>query len=147
MTSGKKKRVLFVCVGNCCRSQMAEGFAAQYGSDVLVAESAGLVPAGVVVDETVRAMAERNVDISSQYSKGLRVERSGEYDLIVNISGFHLPDAMHAPSVAWAVPDPIGQSDEVYRQVCDQIEALVLQLISDFRQERLREVPAGNRVP
>ena len=147
MTSGKKKRVLFVCVGNCCRSQMAEGFAAQYGSDVLVAESAGLVPAGVVVDETVRAMAARNVDISSQYSKALRVEQSAEYDLIVNISGFHLPNAVRAPSVAWAVPDPIGQSDEVYRQVCDQIEALVLQLISDFRQERLRGAPEGDRVP
>ena len=134
MTARKKKRVLFVCVGNCCRSQMAEGFAAHYGGDVLVAESAGLVPAGVVVEETVRSMAQKNIDISGQYSKPLRVDATREYDLIVNMSGFSLPEAVRAPTVAWVVPDPIGQSSQVYAQVRDQIEALVLRLISDFRQ-------------
>ena len=134
MTSRKKKRVLFVCVGNCCRSQMAEGFAAHYGGDVLVAESAGLVPAGVVVEDTVRSMAQKNIDISSQFSKPLRVDETSEYDLIVNMSGFSLPEAVRAPTVAWVVPDPIGQSSQVYAQVRDQIQALVLQLISDFRQ-------------
>ena len=113
---------------------MAEGFAAHYGGDVLVAESAGLVPAGVVVDETVRSMAEKNIDISAQHSKALRVDETGEYDLIVNMSGFSLPEAVRAPAVAWVVPDPIGQSSQVYAQVRDQIEALVLRLISDFRQ-------------
>ena len=134
MTAGKKRRVLFVCVGNCCRSQMAEGFAAHYGGDVLMAESAGLVPAGVVVDETVRSMAEKNIDISGQYSKALRIDQSSDYDLIVNMSGFSLPEAVRASTVAWIVPDPIGQSDQVYARVRDQIEGLVLQLISDFRQ-------------
>ncbi|HXI44403.1 MAG TPA: hypothetical protein VNH83_30745 [Bryobacteraceae bacterium] len=145
MTPANKKRVLFVCVGNCCRSQMAEGFAVQYGSDVLVAESAGLVPAGVVVDETVRTMAERNIDISGQYSKGLRVEQTGEYDLIVNMSGFSLPEGVRAPTVAWAVPDPIGQSHEIYTQVCDQIEALVLALITDSRLERSQKGQADSK--
>ncbi len=144
MTSGKKKRVLFVCVGNCCRSQMAEGFATQYGSDVLLPESAGLVPAGVVVDETVRTMAERSIDISGQYSKGLRVDETSDYDLIVNMSGFSLPEAVHAPTVAWMVPDPIGQSHEIYTRVCDQIEALVLQLITDSRKERSHKGQTGN---
>jgi len=134
VTARKKKKVLFVCVGNCCRSQMAEGFAAHYGGDVLVAESAGLVPAGVVVEETVRSMTQKNIDISGQYSKPLRVDATREYDLIVNMSGFSLPEAVRAPTVAWVVPDPIGQSSQVYAQVRDQIEALVLRLISDFRQ-------------
>ena len=134
MTARKKKKVLFVCVGNCCRSQMAEGFAAHYGGVVLVAESAGLVPAGVVVEETVRSMTQKNIDISGQYSKPLRVDATREYDLIVNMSGFSLPEAVRAPTVAWVVPDPIGQSSQVYAQVRDQIEALVLRLISDFRQ-------------
>jgi arsenate reductase len=125
-----------VCVGNCCRSQMAEGFAAHYGGDVLMAESAGLVPAGVVVDETIRTMAEKNIDISDQHSKPLRIEQTGKYDLIVNMSGFSLPEAVRASTVAWIVPDPIGQSDQVYARVRDQIEGLVLQLISDFRQGR-----------
>jgi len=113
---------------------MAEGFAAHYGGDVLVGESAGLIPAGVVVDETVRTMAQKNIDISGQYSKALSVDQTGEYDLIVNMSGFNLPEAVRAPTVAWVVPDPIGQSAQVYAQVRDQIEALVLQLIADFRQ-------------
>jgi arsenate reductase len=113
---------------------MAEGFAAHYGGDVLVAESAGLVPAGVVVEDTVRSMAQKNIDISSQFSKPLRVDETSEYDLIVNMSGFSLPEAVRAPTVAWVVPDPIGQSSQVYAQVRDQIEALVLQLISDLRQ-------------
>ncbi len=103
MTAGKKRRVLFVCVGNCCRSQMAEG-------------------------------AEKNIDISGQYSKALRIDQSSDYDLIVNMSGFSLPEAVRASTVAWIVPDPIGQSDQVYARVRDQIEGLVLQLISDFRQ-------------
>ena len=112
---------------------MAEGFATHYGGDVLVAESAGLVPAGVVVDETIRSMAEKNIDISGQYSKALH-DQTGEYDLIVNMSGFSLPESVDAPAVAWVVPDPIGQSSQVYTQVRDQIEALVLQLISYFRK-------------
>ena len=125
--------MLFVCVDNCCRSQMAEGFATHFGRDVLVAESAGLAPAGVVVDETVRSMAQRNIDISRHHSKALRTDRTDGYDLIVNMSGFSLPDGVRAPAVAWKIPDPIGQSDEVYAQVRDQIEALVLDLISKFR--------------
>src|SRR5579864_5691008 len=120
---------------------MAEGFARQYGSDVLAAESAGLVPAGVVVDETVRTMAERNIDISGQYSKGLRIDETSKYDLIVNMSGFALPEGVRAPTVAWAVPDPIGQSHEIYNQVCDEIEALILKLITDTRLERSQGAP------
>jgi arsenate reductase len=137
VTSAKKKRVLFVCLGNCCRSQMAEGFAAHHGSDVLVAESAGLTPAGIVVDETIRSMAEKNIDISSQYSKPLRLDQAADLDFIVNMSGFRLPDGISVPVVAWAVRDPIGQSELVYAQVRDQIETLVLDLISDLRRERV----------
>src|SRR5215216_653976 len=55
-TAGKK-RVLFVCIGNSCRSQMAEGFARKYGGDCLTIQSAGLSPAAIVQDETHRTMA------------------------------------------------------------------------------------------
>jgi arsenate reductase len=131
-----KKRVLFVCVGNCCRSQMAEGFAAQCGSDILVAESAGIAPAGIIVDETVNSMAEKNIDISSHYSKALDPDQANRCDLIVNMSGFDLPDAIRAPVVEWEVPDPIGESDAVYARVRDQIERLVTQLILDLRSQQ-----------
>jgi len=132
----KRKRVLFVCIGNCCRSQMAEGFAHEYGADIVAAESAGLAPAGVVVDETVRTMAEKSVDISGQYSKAFRLDEANECDLVVNMSGIGLPDGVQTTVIEWNVRDPIGQSDEVYTQVRDQVEALVTDLIWKLRGTR-----------
>jgi arsenate reductase len=115
---------------------MAEGFANRHGAGVLVAESAGLSPAGIIVEQTVRAMAEKGIDISSYSSKALRLDQANEYDLIVNMSGFRLPDGVRAPEVEWDVTDPIGESDEVYALVRDQIEVLVIELIGDLRRAR-----------
>ena len=67
-----KKRVLFVCIGNACRSQMAEAFARAYGSDVLSAHSAGLAPAGAVPPLTRQVLNERNIPVEGQYPKGYR---------------------------------------------------------------------------
>ncbi|HLN00585.1 MAG TPA: hypothetical protein VK335_14960 [Bryobacteraceae bacterium] len=133
MKRAKRKRVLFVCIGNCCRSQMAEGFAHEYGADIVAAESAGLAPAGMVVDETVRAMADKSVDISGQYSKAFRLDEANECDLVVNMSGVGLPEGVQTTVIEWNVRDPIGQSDEVYKQVRDQVEALVTDLIWKLR--------------
>lgn len=137
MSPVKQKRVLFVCIGNCCRSQMAEGFAREYGGDIVAAESAGLAPAGMVVADTIRAMAQKSVDISSQYSKAFRLDEANECDIVVNMSGLRLPERVSAPVIEWDVQDPIGQSDEVYAKVRDQIEALVTGLIGKLRRGRL----------
>src|SRR5437016_12534018 len=64
-----KKRVLFVCIGNSCRSQMVEGFARAYGSDVMVARSAGLSPATVIAPLTRQVLAERNIRIDDHFPK------------------------------------------------------------------------------
>ena len=61
--------MLFVCIGNACRSQMAEGFARAYGGDVMEAASAGLSPAVAVPPDTIRAMDEKNIDIRGQFPK------------------------------------------------------------------------------
>jgi arsenate reductase len=137
----KQKRVLFVCIGNCCRSQMAEGFAREYGGDIVAAESAGLAPAGMVVADTIRAMAQKSVDISSQYSKAFRLDEANECDIVVNISGLPLPKGVLVPVLAWDVGDPIGQTEEVYAKVRDQIEDLVTGLIWKLR--RSRTAPGG----
>jgi arsenate reductase len=112
---------------------MAEGFATHHGRDVIAAASAGLAPAGVVVDPTVRSMSKKNIDISSHYSKAFRLDEANESDLVVNMSGYDLPQGIKAPVVEWDVPDPIGEPDEVYAAVRDQIEQLVEQLIVDLR--------------
>ncbi len=136
MSGVKQKRVLFVCIGNCCRSQMAEGFAREYGGDTVAAESAGLAPAGMVVEETIRAMAQRRVDVSNQYSKAFRLDEANECDIVVNMSGLRMPEGVLAPVLEWDVRDPIGQTDEVYAKVRDQIEALVTDLIWKLRRAR-----------
>ena len=111
---------------------MAEGFAAHYGGDVMAASSAGLAPAGVVVDPTVRAMSKKNIDISSHYSKAFRLDEANDSDLVVNMSGYNLPAGIRVPVLEWDVPDPIGEPDEVYARVRDQIEKLVKKLIVDL---------------
>ena len=67
--SRSAKRVLFVCLGNSCRSQMAEAFAHAYGSDVIIPASAGFTPASRLAPDTIRAMAAKNLDLENHFQK------------------------------------------------------------------------------
>jgi arsenate reductase (thioredoxin) len=130
-----KKRVLFVCIGNSCRSQMAEAFARVYGSDVMDPYSAGLAPAAIIAPPTIDILGEKNVSIGSQFPKGLDLMERMPFDIVVNMSGskIALPDAM---LIEWQVVDPIGQTDQVYRAVAERIEDLVMRLIIELRNLR-----------
>ena len=128
----RKPRVLFVCLGNSCRSQMAEAFARAYGADTLEAQSAGLNPAAIVQPLTAQVLAERNVRMDGQFPKTVEMVLRDPFDVVINMSGERFP----FPSgrvVDWRVPDPIGQSEEVYRTVAARIERLVMQLILELR--------------
>ena len=127
------QRVLFVCVGNACRSQMAEGFARTYGKDVMTPESAGLSPAMIVPQATRETMAEKNIDISPQFPKPVTMFGRGHFDMIVNISGYPIPG--YPEALEWQVDDPIGGTDEEYRVARDQIEDLVMKLILKLRRD------------
>lgn len=127
-----KKRVLFVCIGNSCRSQMAEAFARAYGSDIMLAQSAGLSPSMIIQPLTRQVLAERNLSVDDQFPKDMEIARRELFDLVVNLSGF--PVAVPgARAVEWTVPDPIGRPEAVYRTVASQIEGLVMQLILELR--------------
>ena len=128
------KRVLFICVGNACRSQMAEGFARAYGKDVMIPESAGLAPAIAVPAETRETMAEKNIDISAQFPKPLSFVSPGPFDLVVNLSGYPVGDFPLATE--WKVRDPIGGTADEYRTARAQIEELVMKVILDFRRKK-----------
>ena len=132
-----RKRVLFVCIGNSCRSQMAEGFARAYGGDILIAASAGLSPASIVQPLTKQVLAERNIRIEDQFPKGMEILTHERFDLIVNMSGEKLPLAAGVPVRDWPVNDPIGQLEPVYKAVAGQIEALVMRLILELRSSTL----------
>ncbi|HKS96927.1 MAG TPA: ArsC family transcriptional regulator [Terriglobia bacterium] len=127
---------MFLCIGNSCRSQMAEAFARAYGSDVMTVESAGLSPATIIAPLTKQVLAERNLNIDSHFPKGLEVAARESFDLVVNMSGQPVK-LLQARVVDWPVRDPIGQSEAVYRGVVQQIESLVMGLILSLRNERV----------
>ncbi|MFB3827775.1 MAG: arsenate reductase ArsC [Bryobacteraceae bacterium] len=131
-------RVLFVCVGNACRSQMAEGFARAYGSDVLDVMSAGLAPAVCIPPDTVRAMLEKNIDLGGHFPKSWRHLAGREFDLVVNMSGRELPPGVAAPQRVWNVPDPYLLEYAEMCRVRDQIELYVMSLILELRRAAKR---------
>jgi arsenate reductase (thioredoxin) len=113
---------------------MAEGFARRYGSDVMEPVSAGFAPAPIVQPLTLKVMAEKNINIEEQYPKDLGQIELEAVDIIVNISGRPLPADLPMEVRTWTVQDPIGLSEEVYLEVRDQIEHLVMSLILDLRR-------------
>jgi arsenate reductase len=114
---------------------MAEGFARAYGSDVLTCASAGLSPALSVAPLTHKVMLEKNIDVGYVYPKNLAMLK-GSFDLIVNMSGQALPANVGARVEEWTVRDPIGEPEEVYREVRDVIEQNVLQLVETMRSRK-----------
>jgi arsenate reductase len=131
--SGKKK-ILFVCIGNSCRSQMAEGFARAYGADVLVAASAGLMPAATVAPDTARAMWERNISLRDHFPKHIRQLGRARFDLIVNMSGENLEMVPGDTVISWDVTDPIRETYERHCEIRDEIELLVMNLVLNLRR-------------
>lgn len=131
-------RVLFVCLGNSCRSQMAEGFALRYGHDVMEVSSAGLTPAMMVAPLTHQAMLEnKGIDLGGQWPKSIFDVR-GPFDIIVNISGHPLPSTIAAKQIrAWTVRDPVNDGGAVHLEVANQIESLVQQLIIEIRRRKI----------
>ncbi len=140
------RRVLFLCIGNSCRSQMAEGFARKYGADVMEVGSAGLSPASIVQDLTKKVMADKNINIDDQFPKDLGSVGVSSYDVIVNMSGVKLPGRIPIEVRDWKVEDPIGREEEMYVTVRDQIEGQVMQLILELRRQA-RRAAAPERPP
>jgi arsenate reductase len=133
--SDSKIRVLFVCVGNACRSQMAEAFARAYGGDVVIPASAGLSPAMSVARDTLRAMEERNLDLHDHFPKSIRHLGRAQFDIAVNLSGAPLPASVAPRVLEWDVDDPIGASYEEHCEIRDCIERLVMKLILEIRRD------------
>lgn len=129
------KRVLFLCIGNSCRSQMAEGFARKYGADVMDVQSAGLSPAAIVQPLTIKVMDEKSIKIDDHQPKDLSVVNVSDFDLLVNMSGVKLPSRIPVEVREWKIEDPIGRSEDVYRETRDEIESLVMRLILEFRRD------------
>ncbi|MCX6620018.1 MAG: arsenate reductase ArsC [Acidobacteria bacterium] len=127
------KQVLFLCVGNSCRSQMAEAFARAYGSDVMTVESAGLAPATGISPMTHQVMKEKGLPTEKHFPKDIKLLDLKKYDLIINLSGVQFRGSA-AKVEEWVVRDPIGANEKVFRQVRDEIELRVQRLIVQLRK-------------
>jgi protein-tyrosine-phosphatase len=130
------KKVLFVCIGNAFRSQIAEAFANAYGSGMLKAESAGLAPVLAVPEITKTVMREKGIEMDGHFPKALVHMDLKSYDLIVNLSGMPLHAPKETPVLVWNVPDPVGEGENTVRQVRDQIEQLVTGLLLQLRSQQ-----------
>ena len=130
------KRVLFVCIRNACRSQMAEGFARQLGPKTLEAYSAGSQPSGVVNPKSIVGMKEAGIDISSHTSKGFETLPEVEWDAIVTMGcGDACPFLPARKRLDWDLPEPQNMPQAEFNKVRDDIRRRVAELIEEMESE------------
>jgi len=127
------KKVLFVCVENSNRSQMAEAFARMHGGDMIEARSAGSRPSGRVNPKAIEAMNELGYDLTQHTSKGLDSFNGCEVEVAVTMGcGDECPLVLAKQRVDWKIPDPRDMSPEEFRGVRDLIERQVKSLIEQL---------------
>jgi protein-tyrosine-phosphatase len=128
-----RKRVLFVCVENSNRSQMAEAFARLHGGEQVEAYSAGSRPSGQVNPTAIQAMKEVGYDLSIHQSKGLDEFNGQEFDAAVTMGcGDACPFVFAKRRVDWQIPDPKALPPEQFRDVRNLIEQKVKELLANL---------------
>lgn len=133
MTLHHKIRVLFVCVENSNRSQMAQAFATLFGGDQVEALSAGSKPSGRVNPKAIEAMRELGYDLTQHTSKGLESLNGQEIDAAVTMGcGDACPLVKAVRRVDWQIPDPREMPPAEFRKVRDEIGAKVRELLMEL---------------
>jgi len=141
--SNPVKRVLFVCVENSNRSQMAEAFARMLGGETVEAFSAGSRPSGVVNPKAIAAMAELGYDLTAHQSKSLDDLPNVEFDFVATMGcGDACPNIPAKLRDDWAIPDPKHLPPEEFRQVRDLIRSKIAEML-----DRLKVGPSASASP
>jgi protein-tyrosine-phosphatase len=129
------KKILFVCVENAGRSQMAEGFAKHYSNGKVEAISAGTMPSKEVNPLVIQVMQEKGIDISKNKPKQITMQMVQDADAIIvmgcSAKGF-CPAPLLGKVVDWNIEDPKGKSLEKAREIRDEIEKKVKELIKEI---------------
>jgi protein-tyrosine-phosphatase len=139
---GNCVRILFVCYGNSCRSQMAEALANQIGGRRVRAFSAGTHPLGVISLDTRVVLNEKGIRLVGHWSKGLRDVPISEMDVVVEMGfgvKFRLPADFKGRLIQWHIPDPYLLDRSYFRDVRDLIESEVRRLLANLTGD------SGNR--
>ncbi|MGW1842866.1 arsenate reductase ArsC [Streptomyces sp. NPDC001966] len=128
-----KPSVLFVCVHNAGRSQMAAAFLTHLSGGRVEVRSAGSAPAGTVNPAVIEAMAESGIDLSAEVPKVLTVEAVQASDVVITMGcGDACPVFPGKRYLDWKLEDPAGQGVEAVRSIRDEIEARVRGLLADL---------------
>lgn len=145
MTVSKKRslpklRVLFICVGNSCRSPMAESIALRDASDLYDSSSAGLSPLGVVQKLTLQTLSNNGYPTDGLHSKPIFNDEWAASDLVVNMSGYHkestFPRSEWYKVEDWDVDDPYGADPEFYQKIFEDIRTRIESLTTRLRDRR-----------
>ncbi len=124
-----KKNVLFVCVENAGRSQMAEALARLHAGDALEPHSAGSKPSGIINPAAIAVMAELSYDLTAHRSKSLADIAGLEYDAVVTMGcGDACPFVPAKRRFDWHIPDPKGKAIDEVRRIRDLIDTKVREL-------------------
>jgi protein-tyrosine-phosphatase len=141
-------KVLFVCYGNSCRSQIAEALANQLGEGKVRAFSAGTHPLGVISQDTRAVLREKGITLDDHWSKGLRDVPISEMDVVVEMGyGIKcpLPADFKGRLIRWYIPDPYFLEWGYFRDVRDMIESEVRRLLADLGADSVSsKMEAGN---
>lgn len=126
-------RIVFLCVENSNRSQLAEAFGRMYVPEGIEVYSAGSGPSGQINPKAVEAMGELGYDLTTHASKGLDALPTGEFDVAVTMGcGDQCPTLRARRRIDWNIPDPKQLSPEEYRQVRDWIGRQVKALLEEM---------------
>jgi Protein-tyrosine-phosphatase len=132
--SNPVKRVLFVCVENSNRSQMAEAFARMLGGETVEAYSAGSRPSGVVNPKAIAAMAELGYDLTKHQSKSLDDLPKVEFDFVATMGcGDACPNIPAKVRDDWAIPDPKHLPPDEFRNVRDLIRSKIAEMLDRLK--------------
>ncbi len=124
------KKVLFVCIENSCRSQIAEAFARIHGGGVIEPYSSGSRPSGIVNPKGIASMKEIGYDMSTHRSKSLSDIPDIEYDYVITMGcGDTCPYVRAKHREDWGIPDPKDLDVEGFRKVREKIEEKVTALV------------------
>lgn len=130
MAEARKISILFICVENSCRSQMAEGFARALGGDKIESFSAGSRPSSIVNPDAIVTMKEAGIDISGQFSKGFPDLPRQDFDYVVTMGCQDVcPFFPAKQELTWDIPDPKGRGPVFFRTVRDQIKKHIKELL------------------
>jgi arsenate reductase len=126
------KKILFVCVQNASRSQMAQGFAEAFGKGRVEVYSAGSRPSSQINPLAIEVMKEKNIDLSGRRPKGLHDLPPVEMDYLITMGCEETCPAVPARKVIeWQIPDPKGKPIDEIRRIRDTLEAKVKELLEE----------------